>query len=98
MRSLLLITLAALAGHLPLVGAADLSSKEIAAARKLNLVKCSKCHKIYEPKDYTVADWDVWMEKMARKSKLKPEQTELMNRYFELQRSGAVPSDRRGRR
>jgi hypothetical protein len=78
--------------------AADLSSKELAAARKLNLVKCSKCHKIHEPNDYTVADWDVWMEKMARKSKLKPEQTGLLNRYFELQRAGVIPSDRRGRK
>jgi len=92
------IALAALAGLLMPAGAADLSPKEVAAARKLNLVKCSKCHKIHEPNDYTVADWNVWMEKMARKSKLKPEQTGLLIQYFELQRVGVIPSDRRGRK
>lgn len=92
------IALAALAGLLMPAGAADLSPKELAAARKLNLVKCSKCHKIYEPKDYTLADWDVWMEKMARKSRLKSQQSVLLNQYFALQRTGEIPSDRRGRK
>lgn len=89
---------AALAVLLPPAGAADLSSQEIAAARKLNLVKCSKCHKIYEPRDYSVASWDEWMERMARKSKLKTEQADLLKKYFEMQRAGTIPPDRRGRK
>lgn len=60
-----------------------LSEKEFAAARKLSAVKCAKCHKFYEPADYSQADWAGWMEKMRRKSKLKPEQFDLLARYLE---------------
>lgn len=76
--------LAALFLALPLLAvAAELPTKEAAAARQLCLVKCVKCHKFYEPADYTQADWAGWMEKMRRKSKLKPEQFDLLSRYLE---------------
>ena len=81
-------TLAALTGLLPPERAADFSAREMTAARKLSLTKCTKCHKFYEPKNYTVPEWDGWMEKMAKKSKLKPEQAMLLTRYFELRRTG----------
>ena len=63
--------------------AEKLSASELAAARKLSAVKCTKCHKFYEPADYNQADWAEWMEKMRRKSKLKPEQFDLLSRYLE---------------
>jgi hypothetical protein len=64
-----------------------LSETEFAAARKLSAVKCAKCHKFYEPADYSQADWAAWMEKMRRKSKLKPEQFDLLSRYLEEARA-----------
>jgi len=64
-----------------------LSAAELAAARKLSEVKCSKCHKFYEPADYSQADWAEWIEKMRRKSKLKPEQFDLLSRYLEEARA-----------
>ncbi len=36
-----------------LAAAADLSEKELAAARKLNLNKRSKSHQLYRPGDYS---------------------------------------------
>jgi hypothetical protein len=66
-----------------LAAADPLSSTDLAAARKLSAVKCTKCHKFYEPADYNQADWSEWMEKMRKKSKLKPAQFDLLSRYLE---------------
>lgn len=69
----------------------ELSPKDLAAARKIYVAKCAKCHRFYEPKDYSAADWRMWMEKMNRKSKLKPEQASLLNRYLDDYRAGRLP-------
>ena len=66
-----------------LAAAEKLSTNDLAAARKLSAVKCAKCHKFYEPVDYSQAGWAEWMEKMRRKAKLKPEQFDLLSRYLE---------------
>jgi hypothetical protein len=59
-----------------------LSDEEIAAARRLYVNKCAKCHKFHNPAKYTDEEWRTWMRKMSRKSKLKPEQEELLSRYL----------------
>ncbi len=59
------------------------SSNEVAAARKLYLTKCAKCHKLYPPAQYSDHEWAKWMEKMSRKSKLKPAEKETLIRYIE---------------
>lgn len=76
----------ALAGGWVLASAGELPEKDQAAAHKLYVAKCAKCHKFYEPQNYDDATWSVWMDKMARKSKLKPVQTELLNRYLDSYR------------
>ena len=63
-------------------GAADLSPVEKKAAKDLYEIKCAKCHKFYEPTAYSPTEWDDWMRKMSRKSKLKPAQEELLTRYL----------------
>lgn len=68
----------------------ELSPKDLAAARKIYVAKCAKCHRFYEPNDYAEADWRVWMDKMNKKSKLKPEQASLLNRYLDSYREGQV--------
>src|SRR5881409_2019433 len=73
-----------------LAGAEGLSAAELDAARKLSAVKCAKCHKFYEPANYGQADWAEWMEKMRRKSKLKPEQFDLLSRYLEDARASGT--------
>ena len=62
--------------------AAELSPVERKAAKDLYDIKCAKCHKFYEPAAYSQTDWDDWMKKMSRKSKLKPAQEELLTRYL----------------
>ena len=71
--------------------AEPLSLKDTAAARKMYVAKCAKCHKFHEPKQYSEEDWDLWMDKMSRKSKLKPEQEALLRRYLAEYRSGRIP-------
>ena len=71
-------------------GAPLLSDQEIAAARKLYVAKCAKCHKFHNPAKYTDEEWHTWMRKMSRKSKLKPEQNELLSRYLGTFRAAAA--------
>lgn len=63
-------------------GIAGLSEIEINNARKLYVAKCAKCHRFYDPADYSLAVWNSWMDKMSRKSKLEPGQEELLSRYL----------------
>jgi Dihaem cytochrome c len=67
--------------------AGDLSLTEIQAAKKLYNGKCAKCHKFYDPGNYTQAEWETWMQKMGKKSKLKPQQYQLLSRYLETFRA-----------
>src|SRR5438094_8148025 len=56
---------------------------ETSAGRKLYVAKCAKCHKFYDPAKYSDAEWHKWMTKMSKKSKLTPEQSELLSRYID---------------
>jgi cytochrome c5 len=69
----------------------ELTPKETAAGRKVYVAKCAKCHKFYEPKNYSEPDWGKWMDKMSVKSKLKTDQDKLLRRYLEEYRAGRIP-------
>jgi mono/diheme cytochrome c family protein len=58
------------------------SADETGAGQKLYVAKCAKCHKFYDPAKYSEADWQMWMTKMGKKAKLKPEQQEELSRYI----------------
>lgn len=88
MRAPLFAALFAGAMILTAAGADSLPSTEIAAARKVYVAKCAKCHRFYEPTDYPEPAWRGWMEKMAAKSKLKPDQAALLDRYLDAYRAG----------
>ena len=62
---------------------AELSPKETESAHKLYVAKCAKCHKFYDPAKYSTEEWNIWMKKMSRKSKLKPDQEKLLSTYIE---------------
>jgi hypothetical protein len=62
--------------------AKDSPSKESAAGQKIYVAKCAKCHKFYDPAKYSEADWQMWMAKMSKKAKLKPQQEEDLSRYI----------------
>lgn len=55
---------------------------ENSVGHKLYVAKCAKCHKFYEPAKYSEADWEMWMTKMSKKAKLKPDQQEELTRYI----------------
>ena len=61
--------------------AAEFPSPRIADARKLYVTKCARCHELYDPQKYDKAEWDAWMLKMKKKSKLKDEQYEMLKSY-----------------
>ena len=86
MRLAAIILLAVPGLVLPSMRAAELSPKETADARKIYVAKCAKCHELYDPKAYTATEWVDWMKKMGKKSKLKPEQLQLLVRYTDTLR------------
>ena len=61
----------------------DLPLDETSAARKLYVAKCAKCHKFYNPAKYSDEEWHKWMVKMNKKSKLTPEQAEMLSKYID---------------
>jgi cytochrome c553 len=67
-----------------------LTSKEQAAARKIYVAKCAKCHRFYEPKQYSEAEWQRWIGSMSGKSKLKPDQKKLLTQYLNDYRAGKI--------
>jgi hypothetical protein len=69
------------------VGAGGLSPRQLQAAQKLYTAKCAKCHKFYDPNAYSQAEWDLWMGKMRKKSKLRETQFDLLSRYTQTLRT-----------
>ena len=86
MRSVLalVLTITALAGCTGPTKAGGIPSPAGSEqVRKLYLGKCAKCHKLYDPAKYSDAEWEKWMEKMGRKSKLTPDQQRELSKYIE---------------
>jgi hypothetical protein len=52
-------------------------------AKKLYLLKCAKCHRLYDSKSYDDAQWSEWMVKMKKKAHLDNGQYELILHYLE---------------
>lgn len=89
------ISLAVLAGTIFPAGAAELSPAELKEAGKLYVAKCAKCHEFHDPMAYSDAVWSDWMVKMAKKSKLKEKQADLMGRYTDEIRAGRAAVSRK---
>ncbi|HYV26381.1 MAG TPA: cytochrome c [Candidatus Eisenbacteria bacterium] len=62
--------------------AAGLSPQQVSDGASLYNTKCARCHKFYDPADYEEKEWNTWMRKMAKKSKLEPDQIESLSRYL----------------
>lgn len=89
-RGMWLVCMLALAGLSEPAGAGELSLRDQAAAGKLYTAKCAKCHKFYEPKKYSDVEWEKSFAAMSRKSKLKPDQKQLLQQYLADYRAGKV--------
>ncbi len=47
-----------------------LDEQMLERVRTLYVNRCSSCHSLTNPRDYTAQEWPEWMRKMAKKSKL----------------------------
>jgi hypothetical protein len=83
------ILLLALAGCAASVGATGPTTGPFAEGRRLYVAKCAKCHKFYDPAEYSEQDWQIWMRKMSKKAKLKPEQETAISGYVDNVLRGA---------
>ena len=63
--------------------AGELPADEADQARKIYTAKCARCHKFYNPADYSDAEWHSWMTRMSRKARLSASQADLVSRYLE---------------
>jgi len=65
-------------------GAPLLTDDQVTAARALYVAKCTSCHKFYSPANYSEAEWNSWMRKMSRKTRLRPTDEEILRDYLGL--------------
>jgi len=61
-------------------GAGLLPAADLVRAETLERRKCYRCHKPYDPRDYSVEEWGLWMDKMSRKVRLKAGEDDLLRR------------------
>lgn len=69
------------------VRAVGLTASQSDEALKLYGAKCMRCHKSYDPRAYTSAQWDTWMSKMSHKAHLDAQQQDLLVRYLQAVRT-----------
>ncbi len=73
-------------------GADLLPEKDRLAAQQLYVSRCTKCHDLFDPNDYTQKEWQRWMTKMGKKAKLTREEQQLLNRYRAAYQSQQPPA------
>ena len=69
---------------------AGMATADIARAADLYPLKCAKCHKFYDPSAYSDNEWSVWMTKMSKKSRLEPDEAEVLARYLNASRPPVI--------
>jgi mono/diheme cytochrome c family protein len=79
---ILLLALTGCASPPPAAAAAQ-SADPLAQGHQIYVAKCAKCHKFYDPANYSDQEWKIWMQKMSRKAKLKPEQEKALTQYID---------------
>jgi cytochrome c5 len=62
---------------------------------KIYTRNCGKCHEFYPPSSYTQAEWDKWMVKMRRKSKLKPADFDRVQEFTQMLRNGEAEAPKK---
>ena len=61
---------------------------DLSKGKSIYLTKCSKCHRLYDPKSYENEAWTGWMVKMKKKARLNDDQYERILKYLESVRKG----------
>ncbi len=62
-------------------GGGSLTPEQGQRAAQLYLTTCARCHKLYDPRRYSEAEWQSWMHKMSRKARLTPEEENLLSEW-----------------
>ena len=69
---------------------AGMMPAEISRAADLYSLKCAKCHKFYDPAGYNDPEWRTWMTKMSKKTRLEPDEEDVLTRYLNASRRQGV--------
>lgn len=56
-------------------------AKELSEDRDLYIAKCSGCHSLKVPSDYTEEEWKPILNKMGKKAKLNESEYEMIRQY-----------------
>ena len=72
---------------LVLLALAGIAATPVNPGKKLYTGKCARCHKLYDPAKYDDKTWNIWMQKMKQKAKLKDEQYRELSAYLLTLRS-----------
>ncbi len=88
------ILLAGCISSIPIVSEIDVSKaqvqwsgvtlEQLRSDRELYIIKCSGCHSLYKPDQYSDAEWNSILPKMNIKSKLNSVESEQIKRYLSL--------------
>jgi hypothetical protein len=57
---------------------------ELSAGRDLYIAKCSGCHSLHLPQQYTAATWDTILTNMNPRAKVNPKEAEQIRAYLTL--------------
>jgi hypothetical protein len=96
------VTMIALVFGLLLAGCSSPAANRVAPVRddgsegaKIYIRSCGKCHEFYDPSKYTQPQWDKWMVKMRRKSKLKPTDFDRVQEFAQMLRNGEAEASKK---
>ncbi len=60
---------------------AGFSEARLEVASRLYIVKCARCHQVYDPSDYTQSRWNFWMSRMSKTAHLDADQEQLLSQF-----------------
>lgn len=59
-----------------------MDAAQLEEARALYAARCSGCHNVILPKENSIEEWDVMLNKMAPKAKINEQEKETIRRYI----------------
>ena len=74
--------LAGLLLFLAAVCCASAPAETESGTRELYAGKCTSCHRLHRPSEYSKEKWPTILERMAAKAKLTPEEADALREYL----------------
>ena len=63
---------------------ATVSNAQFIAGKTVYEAKCGRCHKLHEPNRGNMAQWTIWIDRMAPKAKLTDEEKQQVTDYVSV--------------